>query len=72
MSTVKTRKQAMATSPSAKATQNGGLEHASLNGNGSVHGAAAARGEHPHENIFLFYPNIIGKLHPRTSFLYGA
>ncbi|KAI9046683.1 hypothetical protein LZ554_009422 [Drepanopeziza brunnea f. sp. 'monogermtubi'] len=55
-----------------------------MNGNGSAH--APAKEEEPHENIFLFYPNVIGyvrivlafaslyymPLHPRTcSLLYS-
>jgi len=56
-----------------------------MNGNGAAHGAA--KEEYPHENIFLFIPNIIGyfrivlafaslyymPLHPRTcSLLYSV
>jgi len=58
-----------------------------MNGNGSAHTAVAKKDDYPHENIFLFIPNIIGysriilafaslyymPLHPRTcSLLYSV
>ena len=34
-----------------------------MNGNGSAH---AAEKEYPKENIFLFWPNLIGELYLQT------
>ncbi|RDL41238.1 Uncharacterized protein BP5553_01217 [Venustampulla echinocandica] len=84
MSSVRTRRQAAAIStpktPSPAPRMNG----AAMKGNGSAVGRAKA--DHPPENIFLFWPNIIGytrivlafaslyymPLHPRTcSLLYS-
>ncbi|KAG0652732.1 Phosphatidylinositol synthase [Hyphodiscus hymeniophilus] len=80
MSGVRTRRQAAAVSTPAKAPR----AQAAMNGNGSAHKSAK---KEPKENIFLFYPNIIGysrivlalaslyymPLHPRTcSILYSV
>ncbi|KAG9240659.1 CDP-alcohol phosphatidyltransferase-domain-containing protein [Calycina marina] len=58
-----------------------------MNGNGAAHGVEASKGKFPKENIFLFWPNLIGyfrivlafaslyymPLHPRTcSLLYSV
>jgi CDP-diacylglycerol--inositol 3-phosphatidyltransferase len=64
MSSVRTRRQAAAvSSPATPAPQK---DQITMNGNG-----AAPDGEgkevHPKENIFLFWPNVIGSLFLRTS-----
>ncbi|EKD13991.1 cdp-diacylglycerol-inositol 3-phosphatidyltransferase [Drepanopeziza brunnea f. sp. 'multigermtubi' MB_m1] len=85
MSSVRTRRQAAAIStPSTPTPAPKGEKQVVMNGNGSAH--APAKEEQPHENIFLFYPNVIGyvrivlafaslyymPLHPRTcSLLYS-
>jgi len=83
MSGVRTRRQASRASTPATPTPAGGNQ-AVMNGNGSAH--KSVKEDHPHENIFLFWPNIIGyfriflafaslyymPLHPRTcSLLYS-
>ncbi|KAK2629908.1 hypothetical protein QTJ16_000728 [Diplocarpon rosae] len=84
MSSLRTRRQAAAIStPSTPAPASRG-EQVIMKENGSAH--MPAKDDQPHENIFLFYPNIIGyvrivlafaslyymPLHPRTcSLLYS-
>lgn len=60
MSTVKTRRQSSKVLTPATPIPNGRQEHVSMNGNGTAHHAVARKDDHPHENIFLFTPNIIG------------
>jgi hypothetical protein len=35
-----------------------------MNGNGSAHGHVTEAEAYPRENIFIFIPNLIGKLSP--------
>ena len=58
MSGVRTRRQATADStPATPSTPSPAPNVARMNGNGSTH---AAKEVSPRENIFLFYPNLIG------------
>jgi len=61
MSSVKTRKQAAAVASPSTPTPVARAEQVVMNGNGAAHGPPA-KDEHPKENIFLFYPNLIGEL----------
>jgi hypothetical protein len=55
---MKTRRQATAAAtPTPKADQNPLL----MNGNGSAHGVVPTK-DYPHENIFIFIPNLIGEI----------
>lgn len=57
--------------PLAAEAINGGSQH-TMNGNGNVPSAAGGRSETAaEENIFLFYPNLIG-LHFRHNMKLGA
>ncbi|KAH7409184.1 CDP-alcohol phosphatidyltransferase-domain-containing protein [Cadophora sp. MPI-SDFR-AT-0126] len=81
MSSVRTRRQAAAVSTPSTPTPAPRDEQVIMNGNGSAH--ASAKEEHPRENVFLFWPNVIGyvrivlafaslyymPLHPRTCTL---
>ncbi|KAE8441641.1 hypothetical protein EG329_004608 [Mollisiaceae sp. DMI_Dod_QoI] len=84
MSGVRTRRQAAAISSPATPSP-APREQAVMNGNGKAHGSA--KDDYPRENIFVFWPNIIGyirivlafaslyymPLHPRTcSLLYSV
>ncbi|CZR58291.1 related to CDP diacylglycerol-inositol 3-phosphatidyltransferase [Phialocephala subalpina] len=85
MSSVRTRRQAAAISSPATPTPAPREEQVIMNGNGKAH--ASAKDDYPRENIFLFWPNLIGyarivlafaslyymPLHPRTcSILYSV
>jgi hypothetical protein len=65
MSGAKTRRQASAAStPSTPTpTPKAAPVLTSMNGNGSVHGHVTEAEVYPRENIFIFIPNLIGKLH---------
>jgi hypothetical protein len=64
MSSVKTRRQASAAATPATPTPKGGQVLTSMNGNGSAHGHVTEAEAYPRENIFIFIPNLIGKLAP--------
>jgi CDP-diacylglycerol--inositol 3-phosphatidyltransferase len=66
MSSVRTRRQAAAVStPSTPMPAPRGQEVV-MNGNGSAH--HPEREDHPKENIFLFWPNLIGQLLSQTFY----
>ncbi|CZS89851.1 related to CDP diacylglycerol-inositol 3-phosphatidyltransferase [Rhynchosporium agropyri] len=81
MSSVRTRRQAAAIPQPSTPTPGHRSEQVIMNGNGSAH--ASSKKEYPFENIFLFWPNVIGyvrivlafaslyymPLHPRTCTL---
>jgi len=58
MSGVRTRRQAAAVSAPSTPSPAPRNEQVVMNGNGSAHGPA--KEDYPYENIFLFWPNIIG------------
>lgn len=60
MSSVRTRRQAAAISTPSTPTPAPRDEQVIMNGNGSAH--ASAKEEQPYENVFLFWPNVIGML----------
>ncbi|TVY36239.1 CDP-diacylglycerol--inositol 3-phosphatidyltransferase [Lachnellula occidentalis] len=85
MSSVRTRRQAAAISTPTTPSPAPRGEQVVMNGNGSAHGAS--REKQPKENIFVFWPNVIGyarivlafaslyymPLHPKTcTFLYSV
>ncbi|TVY64155.1 CDP-diacylglycerol--inositol 3-phosphatidyltransferase, partial [Lachnellula suecica] len=67
MSSVRTRRQAAAISTLTTPSPAPREEQVVMNGNGSAHGAA--REKQPKENIFLFWPNIIGYTRILLAFL---
>ncbi|PQE18765.1 cdp-diacylglycerol-inositol 3-phosphatidyltransferase protein [Rutstroemia sp. NJR-2017a WRK4] len=87
MSSVKTRRQTATATPSSPPTSTpAGTEQVVMNGNGNASAPKSKDVEYPQENIFLFWPNVIGyfriilaisslyymPLHPRTcSILYS-
>lgn len=60
MSSVKTRRQTAAASTPSTPTP-AAQEQAIMNGNGSAQHKSEME-DYPNENIFLFWPNVIGKL----------
>lgn len=64
MSSLKTRWQASAATTPETPTPKGGPLLTSMNGNGSAHGSVTDAEAYPRENIFIFIPNLIGKLAP--------
>jgi CDP-diacylglycerol--inositol 3-phosphatidyltransferase len=60
MSSARTRRQAAAISTPTTPSPAPREEQVVMNGNGTAHGAV--REKQPKENIFLFWPNIIGQL----------
>lgn len=64
VSSVRTRRQAAAVSSPATpspAPRGEVIMNGNGNGNGTTRKAPAAVADHPQENIFLFWPNLIGK-----------
>jgi CDP-diacylglycerol--inositol 3-phosphatidyltransferase len=59
MSGVKTRRQAAASAPSTP-TPAAARGQVLVNGNGSARGHTTEQEGYPRENIFVFYPNLIG------------
>lgn len=57
----RTRRQA-AKAQNASSSSSDSEPEVKSNGNGAAHGAADASDNAPRENIFLFYPNIIGMI----------
>lgn len=58
MSSVRTRRQAAAISTPVTPSPAPREEQVVMNGNGTAHGSA--KDDYPRENIFLFWPNLIG------------
>ena len=62
MSSARTRKQVAAATAPAPAPPG---DQVTMNGNGASSGAV--KNVEPRENIFLFYPNLIGKCSPSKT-----
>jgi len=60
MSSVRTRRQAAAVASPSTPTPAARGEQVVMNGNGAARGGAV-KDESTKENIFMFYPNLIGK-----------
>lgn len=67
MSNVKTRRQVTVASTPTTPTPKPVVAHTAMNGNGSAHGHVTDVEAYPKENIFIFIPNLIGKLQPNSS-----
>jgi len=70
MSSVKTRRQAAAVASPSTPTPVSRGNQVVMNGNGAARGPGA-KDQVPKENIFLFYPNLIGRLQSYVSMVYS-